>query len=181
MYLRAHLLAMAALEHAQPGFGKALASADPKQWPLLTDKQVPVAYWAAASWGGYIALSKENPEVVADFPLAVRLADLAWKKMPGFGDGALATLMGNFELARPDGNAARARQYFDTAIADAGDHNAGPWLAKAEGIALPGGDRQSFEFLLREALRVSESRHDVGNAVMRERAMWLLGNANDLF
>jgi hypothetical protein len=31
---------------------------------------VGVAYWAAAAWGAQIALSKDQPEVVADLPSA---------------------------------------------------------------------------------------------------------------
>jgi len=142
---------------------------------------VGVAYWAAASWGGYISLSKDDPEAVADLPLAVRLAGLAWQRTPGHGDGALASLMGTFEAARPGGSSTRAAAYFDQAIAAGGGRNAGAYVAKAEGIALPAADRRAFEALLRQALDAARAQRDLSNEVVRERAQWLLDSADDLF
>jgi predicted anti-sigma-YlaC factor YlaD len=108
LYLRAQRHALAALEKHNPGLRSALASPDPARWPRLTDEQVGLAYWAAAAWGGFISLSKDNPDSVADLPLAIRLAGLAWQRSPGYGDGALASLMGSFEVARPGGSVATA-------------------------------------------------------------------------
>jgi len=181
LYLRAHRHAMAALEQRTPGFASALASTDPAKWPRLDATEVGVAYWAAASWGGFIALSKDNPETVADLPLAVRLTHLAWDRDPQHGDGALASLMGSFEAARPGGDRRQAERYFDQAIATSRDHRAGACVAKAEAIALPAGDRAAFEALLRQALQASAQRRDLSNEVMHERAQWLLDTADDLF
>jgi predicted anti-sigma-YlaC factor YlaD len=182
LYLRAHRHAMAALEVHQPGFAKALARSSAADWPLLRDVEIGVAYWAAASWGGLIALSKDEPDVVADLPLALRLAQLAWQKQPDHGDGGLVSLMGTFEAARPGGSTALSAAYFDRAIQLAAGENAGPYVAKAESIALAAGDRIQFEFLLRQALKAAASaRHDLQNEVMRERAQWLLDSADDLF
>lgn len=181
LYARAHRHAMAALEQAQPGFRKALESNRASDWPQLKNEQIGLAYWAAASWGGLISLSKDSPDTVADLPLAVRLAQLAYARQPAYGEGALAGLMASLEAARPGGNAALALQYFDQAIALGGQHNAGPLVAKAEGVALPGADRAAFDALLRQALAVSAAHPGMQNAVMRERALWLLATADDLF
>jgi len=181
IYLRAHLHAMAALEASSPGFAGALAQPDAKQWPVLRESQIGAAYWAAASWGAAIALSKDNPDAVADLPVAYRLASLAWKASPGFGDGALVSLMGSFESSRPGGSLPLAATYFDAAIAAGVGKSAGAFVAKAEGIALPAGDRKTFEALLQQALNASAARRTVANAAMRERALWLLATADDLF
>jgi predicted anti-sigma-YlaC factor YlaD len=181
LYWRAHRHAMEALERAQPGFRKALESPQPRHWPQLPAAQVGLAYWAAASWGGCIALSKDKPDSVADLPLAVRLAQLAYDRDPAHGNGALASLMGSFEGARAGGSAAQALVYFDQAIALGGQQSAGPYVAKAEGVALPGADRAAFDALLTEALRVAAAHPDMQNAVMRERALWLQAQADDLF
>jgi predicted anti-sigma-YlaC factor YlaD len=142
---------------------------------------VGLAYWAAASWGGFISLSKDQPDTVADLPLAVRLAQLAYAKDPSFGRGSLASLMGSFESARAGGSTAQTLKYFDLAIDLSEARSAGPLVAKAEGIALPQGNRAAFEALLRQALAVSVAHPDMQNAVMRERVLWLLSNADDLF
>lgn len=181
LYQRAHRHGMAALEASTPGFATALSQAEARQWPRLTDDQIGVAYWAAASWGGYISFSKDNPDTVADLPLAVRLASLAYGVSPGHGEGALASLMGTFEAARPGGSMRLASAYFDQAIALGTGKNAGAFVGKAEAIALPAGDRPAFEALLRQALSASQAKRDVSNEVMRERAQWLLDVADDLF
>ena len=179
LYGRAQRHAMAALERAQPGFRHALESPQPADWPRLRTEQLGLAYWAAAAWGGAISLSKDQPDVVADLPLAQRLAEIAYAQDPAYGDGALASLLGSFAAAR--GAQAQALQYFDQAITMAGTRNAGPLLAKAEGLALPTGDRAAFDALLQQALAVAAGHSDLQNNVLRERARWLLAHADDLF
>lgn len=181
LYRRAQRHAMAALEATSPGFAQALAASDPARWPALRDEQVGTAYWAAAAWGAYISLSKDDPDAVADLPLAVRLAQLAWARRPDYNAGALASLMGSFEAARPGGSPRRATEYFDRAIELAQGRSAAPYVAKAESIALAAGDRAAFESLLRQALAAAAQRRDLQNAAMAERAAWLLGRADDLF
>jgi hypothetical protein len=94
LYARAHGHAMRALEKTTPGFTKALMQAEPSASLRLSDAQVGVAYWAAASWGGMISLSKDDPDKVADLPAAMRLAKLAWETQPDHGRGSLSSLMG---------------------------------------------------------------------------------------
>jgi hypothetical protein len=175
LYWRAHRHAMATLEHRRPGFAKDLAGGTLR----LDADQVGLAYWAAASWGGFISLSKDQPDVVADLPVAVRLASLAWEREPGFADGALASLMGSFEASRPGGNRREAEQFFDQAERFGAARNAGVFVSRAE--ALAGGDRPAFERLLHQALEASAARPDLGNQLMRERAQWLLDSADDRF
>jgi predicted anti-sigma-YlaC factor YlaD len=181
LYLRAHHHAMAALEASSPGFAAALAQQQPAQWPVLSEAQVGLAYWAAASWGAAIALSKDNPDTVADLPLAFRLATLAWKTSPSYGEGALASLMGTFEASIPGGSVPLATTYFDAAIAVGAGRNAGAFVAKAEGIARAANDRRAFEALLQQALDASAARRSLANTAMRERALWLLASADDIF
>jgi predicted anti-sigma-YlaC factor YlaD len=181
LYKRAHRHAMAALTKANPGLVASLAKAPGTEWVVLKPDQVGVAYWAAASWGAYIALSIDEPDAVADLPLAVRLAEVVWRTQPTFGQGSAASLMGNFEAARPGGSMAKAAAYFDEAIAAGGGQNPGPLVAKAEAIAQAAGDRPAFEALLQQALTVSAKRTDLSSQVMRQRAQWLLDNVNDLF
>lgn len=176
LYFRAHQHAMATLERRNPGFAKKLASG---ALLSLDGDQVGLAYWAAASWGAFISLSKDQPDVVADLPLAVRLARLAWEREPGHGQGALASLMGTFEASRPGGNRREAERFFDQSEAFGAGRHAGVYVARAE--ALAEGDRTAFEGLLHQALKASAAHPDLGNQVMRERAQWLLDTADDRF
>ncbi len=175
LYWRAHQHAMTTLEQRRPGFAKDLTAGTLR----LDGDQVGLAYWAAASWGAFISLSKDQADVVADLPLAVRLARLAWERQPGYGDGALASLMGTFGASRPGGNRREAEQFFDQAETFGAGRNAGVYVSRAE--ALTDGDRKAFERLLHQALEASAARPDLGNQLMRERAQWLLDSADDRF
>ena len=181
LYQRAHRHAMVALERANPGITKRLESPSKGPRTALLPEQLDVAYWAAASWGALISLSKDDPEAVPDLPLAVELARLVWEQQPDYAEGAIASLMGSFESSRPGGSTLLATTYFDRAIVLGNGRNAGPYVAKAESVALPAGDRNAFEALLRHALLVSDAKRDLSNSVMRERALWLLEMTDDLF
>jgi len=183
LYRRAQRHAMTALETAHSGFLPALRGA-PKSWPRLDKDEVGLAYWAAASWGGWISLSKDDPELVADLPTAACLARLAWQTDPDWGQGSLTSLLATFEAARPGGDRAQALAWFDQAISQSGGHSAGPLVAKAEGHALPAGDRTAFETLLTEALAIpgtNASPVTLQNQAMQRRAAWLLEKSGDLF
>ena len=184
LYARAHRHAMQGLELAEPGFATRLASTQPAEWPRVRAEQAGLAYWAAASWGGWISLSKDDPDVVADLPLAVRLAHLAWVADPAWGQGSLTGLLGTFEAARPGGSQQKALAYFDQAIAQSAGRSAGAWLAKAEGHAQPAGDKELFAHLLRQALAIKDdagSPLTTQNELMRRRARWLQEKIDDLF
>lgn len=182
LYQRGRDHALATLEARHPGFTAALAQ--PAAALRLEAADVPLAYWGAAAWGGLISLSKDMPDTVADLPLAIRLARLAWDADPAFGQGDLASLMGSFEVARPGGSPAEAARLFDEAIRLSGGRSVGGYVAKAEGIAQPAGDKAAFRALLSQALAVPDaptSAHALANEVMRRRARWLLDNTDDLF
>ena len=181
LYARAHKHAMLALETSTPGFTKALTQAESGATLRLTDAQVGVAYWAAAAWGGMMSLSKDDPDQVADLPLAMKLAKLAWETKPDHGRGSLSSLMGTFEASSPGGSLALAEKYFDQAIAQGQGQSAGPWVAKAESIAMAKNDPKSFERWLKEAIRISDAHRNLENEVMRARAVWLLETMDDLF
>ncbi|MBS0345089.1 MAG: hypothetical protein JSR69_01390 [Proteobacteria bacterium] len=181
LYLRGRDHALTALEAAQPGFRAQLAAGRPLR---LEPEQVALAYWGAASWGGLISLSKDDPDTVADLPLAIALAQLAWRTDPGFGNGSLAGLMGSFEVARPDGSRQQALAYFDEALRLGNGRNAGAFVGKAEGIAQPAGDKAAFLDLLQQAVAIQAppgSPLALSNEVMRRRARWLIESADDLF
>jgi len=184
LYQRAQQHAMTALEYNYPGMPAALREATANPAPALKPEHVGLAYWTAAAWGGWISLSKDNPDVVADLPLAVRLAHLAWRTDPNWGQGTLTGLLATFESSRAGGQPAQALDWFDQAIAQSQGRSVGALLGKAEGYALPAGNRKLFEQLINQALAVREapgSALTLSNEVMRRRAAWLLENVDDLF
>ncbi len=181
LYARAHRHAMKALEKNNPSLIASLRQPNLVSQQKMAEQQVPLAYWAAASLGGWISMSKDDPDLVADLPIAMRLAELAWHTTPDFGHGALASLMGTLESAKVGGSQRKAQAYFDQAIALSHGQEAGPYVAKAEGLALPAQDQKQFEQLLLQAIAVSQQHRSLQNEVMRERAQWLLASMDDLF
>lgn len=179
LYRRAQRHALHALTEQYPSLPAALRGAGPA--PRLAEADVGLAYWAAAAWGGWISLAKDDPEVVADLPLAVRLCGLAHAQAPAWGDGALSSLRASFEAARPGGDRAQALRWFDLAIAQAGPHPGAALLAKAEGHALPAGDRALFESLLRQVLAAEAVPGKLQQRIVQQRAAWLLEQSPDLF
>jgi len=181
LYARAQRHGLTALGRSIPNVRAGLAAGDPALHSPLPAATVGLAYWTAAAWGSWIALSKNDPEIVAQLPQVILLARLAWQTDPDWGQGALASLMGTLELSRPGGSRAEALRYFDRAIALAGEQSAGPWVAKAEAIALPADDREGFEHLLRQAMAIATRTPNLQNEAMLARARWLLANADELF
>lgn len=75
----------------------------------------------------------------------------------------------------------QASRWFDQAIAQSAGRNPAAYVAKAEGIALPAGDRTEFEALLNKALAITPEKPGLQDQLMQRRARWLLEQAPDLF
>jgi hypothetical protein len=181
LYARAQRHGLMSLERSIPTLPSALATGVASANSPLPPGTAGLAYWTAAAWGGWIALSKHDPEIVAQLPQAILLARLAWETEPDWGQGALASLMGNFELARPGGSRTEALRHFDRAIVLAANQSAGPWVAKAEAIALAEGDRESFERFLLRGMEIAANAPSLHNQAMLAQARWLMANADELF
>ncbi len=187
LYGRAQQHALRTLELRHPGFSAALSawSVQPgAKLPAnlrLADDELGLAYWGAAAWAAHLSLSKDHPDKVADLPQVVALAQLVWLHQADYAQGGLSALRGTLEAARPGGSSAEAAVLFEQALRAGGTRNAGIWVARAEALALPAGDRAQFEAWLQQALVVAQRHPDLANQVMRIRAQWLLDSADDLF
>jgi hypothetical protein len=181
MYARARQQGWATLVLNHPDWPEQLKAFGDRAALTIRPEEVGLMYWTAAAWGGQISMSKDSPDVVADLPTVVALAHQAWKAQPQHGDGALASLMGTLEMARPGGSSARALAYWDQSIAISKGLNPGPYVAKAESWALAQQDRAAFETLLNKAIEVSQTERTLSNQILRARAQWLLSQADDIF
>ncbi|HWH72509.1 MAG TPA: TRAP transporter TatT component family protein [Candidatus Sulfotelmatobacter sp.] len=187
LYLRARNYGLRSLEVRHPGFGKAL-QANPKQAVGIAKvKDVPLLYWTAVSWSGAIALSKDNPDLIADLPVVEAMIDRALALNERFDNGAIHSFLITYEMSRPDGRgdpAARSRQHFERALALSGGQQAGPLVAFAEAVCIQKQDVKEFESLLKHALAIDVNARPewrLVNLVMQRRAKWLLGRTDDLF
>ncbi len=178
LYERAKQHGLRALQLQQPGL---LAALDSDRPVPLRAEQAALAYWTAAAWAGSISLSKDQPERVADLPQVLRLAQSADALAPALDEGSLASLLGTLEASRPGGSSKVAAAYFARSEKAGAGRQAGVFVAEAEAIALPAGDRARFEALLQKAVQVAQAHRNLANEVMRERAQWLLNTLDDRF
>ncbi|MFO1476380.1 MAG: TRAP transporter TatT component family protein [Verrucomicrobiota bacterium] len=187
LYLRAQRYGMHGLEVKHPGFGAAL-KANPKQAVRMADKSdVPLLYWTGASWAAAIALSKDNPELVAQLPSMEALMDRALELDESWNRGAIHTFMITYEMSRTTVGgdaAARSRAQFDRAMALSKGTLAAPMVAYAEAVCVQKQDVKQFESLLNQALAINADDYPdvrLENLIMQRRARWLLSRKTELF
>jgi TRAP transporter TatT component family protein len=141
-------------------------------------------YWTGAAWGASIALSKSDPEALADLPAMEALVDRALELDEGYEHGAIHTFLIGYEMARQGAAgepAQRARVHFARAIELSRAGEAAPYVALAESVCVPAQRRDEFQALLAEALRIEAAPNRLANLVMQRRARWLLARIDRLF
>ena len=180
MLTRAKSLGLKSLYRHYPDLNHYLQGKGLKRPVQISKQDAGLAYWTMTAWAGAISLSKDSPDVVADLPDVLRLAELAWQAHPQFDHGALASMMGTLELAKPGGKPEAAEKYFNLAIEWRGTQVA-PLISKAENWAVATQNKEAFTQLLNQAIELSKSQNDLTNTVMRRRAQWLLDSTDNLF
>jgi predicted anti-sigma-YlaC factor YlaD len=150
-------------------------------------KDVPLLYWTAASWGAAIAVSKDDPEMIADLPMVEGLIDRALELNPDYDSGAIHGFLISYEAVRRTASGdfvPRSRKHFERAIELTRGQNASPYVALATTVSVSTQDHEEFESLLKKALAVDpDARPEwkLTNIVMQRRARWLLSREDELF
>lgn len=185
LYRRARDYGLRALEAGHPGFSAALTSAPAAALNGTVREDVAALYWSGVSWAAMIALSKDDPDAVADLPLMSAMLERALKLDESFDAGALHVFMISYAMARSDGGGpAAARAHFRRALELSGGRQAGPYVSLAEAVAIPAQDRREFESLLAAALKIDPDAAPewrLANILMQRRAQWLLARVEQLF
>jgi predicted anti-sigma-YlaC factor YlaD len=187
LYLRARNYGVRAFEVERPGFEARLRANPTEALGMLDARDVPLLYWTAASWGSAIALSKDQPDVVADLPLVEAMIDRALALDETFDSGAIHSFLISYEPVRPGGEGdgvARARVHFDRAVVLSGGMLASTFVTFAESVSIQTQNRVEFESLLRRALAIdadARPRWRLQNRIAQQRAQWLLEHTDELF
>lgn len=187
LYLRARDYALRGLETTHPGFSGQLRTSPRAAGQVLQKSDVPLAYWAAASWGAAISLGKDDPSLIAEIPQMETLIDRALELDESWDDGAIHSFLITYEMGRPGVKGdpvERSRRHFERAVELARGRLAGPFLAFAEAVCIEKQDAAQFEQLLNRALTVDPDaapEFRLANLIMQRRARWLLAKKDDLF
>ena len=187
LYVRARNYGVRGLEIRHRDFGGSLRQ-NPKQAVQQASlAEVPLLYWTAASWGAAIAVSKDDPELIADLPVVEALIDRALELNETYDSGAIHGFLITYETGRPGGKgdpSERSRRHFDRALALSSGQLASPFVALAEAVSITKQDRKEFESLLGRALAIQVDQKPewrLANMVMQRRARWLLSRTDELF
>jgi len=187
LYLRARNYGLRGLEAKHSGFEKALRSDAKSATSMANKKDVPMLYWTGVSWAAAIALSKDNPELIAEQPLAEALVDRALQLDEAFDHGAIHGFLVTYEMSRQGaaGKAEeRSRQHFERAVQLSNGELAGPYVSLAEAVSVQKQNVKEFRGLLDRALAINPNARPewrLVNLVTQRRAKWLLGRTDELF
>jgi predicted anti-sigma-YlaC factor YlaD len=152
-----------------------------------TRDHVPFLYWTAASWGAAIALSKDDPDLIADQPAVEALIDRALVLDESFSSGSIHGFLITYELARVgagEDRFDRSRKHFERAVELTGGGLASPFVSYAENVAVAKQDLELFRRSLDRALAIDpDARPEwrLENLVFQLRAEWLLSRTDELF
>ncbi|MEZ5417805.1 MAG: TRAP transporter TatT component family protein [Vicinamibacterales bacterium] len=185
LYLRGRDYCMRRLELKRPGLREALAK-DPATALGTAKYDVDELYWLGASWGSAIAVGVDQPDLVADFPVVRTLMERALAIDEDYADGAIHEVFITLDGMSPSmgGDAARARQHFDRAVALSKGRSASAYVAMAASVAQPAQDKDEFLALLDKALAVNpDDVPDIRLATLiaQRRARILQSRVDELF
>lgn len=153
----------------------------------IGEKEVPLLYWTAASWGMAITLSKDEPDLIVDLPVVEALIDRTLELDEAFDEGAIHSFLISYEPVRQGGEGdplERARKHFERAVILSEGFQAGPMVSMAESVSIAEQNRREFESLLEQALAVDVNErieYRLTNLIMQRRARWLLSRIDELF
>jgi len=186
-YARAHNYALTALEELHPGFREWLHADPTTAASTLTNEDLPLLYWSAASLGAMISVGKNDTDLIARLPEVFALGNRAYDLDARWSAGAPTALMMQLELVDPAGGsgaADRARELFRRVLTISEGKSVGPYVTYAESISVPEQNRGEFVSMLNQALAIDTEatpENRLANVAMQARAKWLLSRVDDLF
>ena len=187
MYLRARDYGLRGLEAGHAGITKTILLDPQDAVATTTVEDVPLLYWTAAAWASAISLAKDDPSMIVDLPAVEALIMRAYALDPSFDYGAIHVFLISYEMSQSamhEDAASRAHWHFERAIALSDGHQAAPYVALAEAVAVAEQNRDAYRQLLGEALDIdvdAKPEWRLANLVMQRRARWLLARTDEYF
>jgi predicted anti-sigma-YlaC factor YlaD len=188
LYLRAFAYAVRAIELDYPDFSRTLLTAPESATARLgrrPAREVEALYWAAASLGLAISVSKGEAALLARLGEVEAMLARALTLDETYDDGALHEFAINLATGVRTGKSRDAiEKHYQAALTLSRGSRAGLFVTYAEAVAVPDQDREQFEALLDKALAVDVDAYPerrLLNLLAQQRAQWLLGRIDELF
>lgn len=214
MYLRGRDYILRSLELTYPELGTALEEPDlDPLLRHLTPEDVPRLYWAGSAWIAAFSCDPFDFRLGSELYRPLALILRAWELDGAYNEGAIHGLLvavysslplAHLELAlaaspeilrpfieryysekgvSPD-DRSRAMHHFNEAVAFSGGSSPSPYIALAEGQAVPTQDFPWFQSLLESALSIEAEAHPERRLeilIQQNKARWLLDHSENFF
>lgn len=192
LYLRGRRYGIALLEQNHEGFRAMLRRPLPEFERYLDEEMdeddVPALFWTAYGWASAVNVSRDDINLIADFPMALALVQRCLELDPTFFDHAPELFMANVYSGFPEalgGNPERGRALYERVINLAHGHDLLPVYMLAKTYAVQTQNREMFERLLRRVIDTPDhsdaKKKRLTNAIARRRARRLIAQINELF
>ena len=187
LYLRGRSYAVAGLTLDYPDFEKKLREDVQQVLRALSQKDVPLLFWAAAGWAGAISTDVNNMSLIAELPMVEAMMRRALELDKDFEDGAIHEFFITYEGSRSEamgGNTERAWEHFDSVVSLTRGEKASPYVSLASTVAVREQNYKMFEDLLHKALAIDPDavpEWRLANILAQEKAQWLLDHSAELF
>lgn len=184
LYRRAADFGMRGLAVSHPGIGARLRRDPEAAARELEADDAALALWTGTAMGARIGMETDNPEATADLSVMGALLYRSKELDDTVDGGVVYDYLSIYEAARVGGSLERAREFYEHALAIGAERRPVLWCTWAETGAVPTGNREEFETLLRRTLDFdidAEPEARLLNRVAMERAAWLLANIEEYF
>ena len=187
LYLRGRNYALAGLTIDYPDFENKLWEDLQQVLDTLSQKDLPLLFWAAAGWAGAISASVNNMSLVAELPIAEAMMRRAYELDKDFEGGTIHEFFITYEGSRSKamgGSSKRAREHFDRVVSLTQGKKASPYVSLASSVAVRKQDYKMFKDLLQKALAIDPDavpEWRLSNILAQEKAQWLLDHSPELF
>lgn len=142
----------------------------------------PTLFWIGSTWLLRTDLLKDQPEVVADLFVGVRILEQATKLDPSFNHYAGLAGLGAYHSRSPMAEPEQGKKLFEEALAKTQRKSLLVQLNYAHSYACIKGDRVLYEKLLNEVLNADDPdpQQRLTNAIAKRRAKRYLSNDKEM-
>jgi hypothetical protein len=152
-----------------------------------TARDVPVLYWTASAWAGWITTHEDSIASIADLPKVVAMMETVLRLDDRYQYGGVHLFFGIYYAARPPalgGDLDASYKHFQAAIKSASPDALMPRVLMARYYARASFNQELFETTLKQVIDAppaSDPELNLMNALARRQAAELLKNMDDYF
>jgi predicted anti-sigma-YlaC factor YlaD len=176
LFLRGRDYAIRGLETSHPNFMEGLYRERDATIASTKMEDVAFLYWAGASWAGALSVAKDDPELIADLPIAGALVTRVLELDESYDNGSAHEFFISYEGGRPGGDNEKARAHYKRAYELSAGRKASVHVALAEAVVVSEQNLAEFRFLIAAALAVEPDEAPeirLVNTIAKRRAEWL--------